>query len=473
MGNDGITIDEIAIQIETQFKGSDDKIQNLVNVIDKLQKKLSSLNGVEKSLDKISNSIQNLSLSGKGIKQTSKNLNDFLSKAKIAGAIAALGNAVKKMGNYVNESNNYIENLNLFYVSMGKMADEAKRFAENFSDVLGVDVSNVMRYIGDFNSLARTFGIASDKAYIMSKNLTQLAYDISSFRNISVEEAMQKLRSGFVGEIEPMRAIGIALDQATLQETAYSLGINKRISTMTRAQKTELLYYQMLTKTTQMQGDMARTLLQPANAIRILKQQFTLLTRAIGNIFIPIVMKVIPYVMALTKVLTRAAQAVANFFGFEIDTSAWKNLEDVSFGIDAIGDSAEGTTKELKKMLAPFDELNVIDFGKDSGGAGVDISGGSLGIPLPEYDALEGALSQNLDKIEKKLEKILPIVGLIGASILTWKIGGKFIDFIDKFKEVGNSKFLTNLKQISGVFLILGGAVVAVKEFFEMWEKRI
>lgn len=178
--------------------------------------------------------------------------------------IGLLINGIQRLGTtisgFVNESNAYIENMNLFNVSMGEAADKAREFINQYTSVLGVDPSNMMRYMGMFNSLVEGFGLSSDAAYTMSKNLTQLSYDMSSFLNISVEDAMQKIKSGISGEIEPMRAVGIALDQATLQETAYTLGIDKKVSAMTRAQKTELLYYQIMTKTTKMQGDMARTL---------------------------------------------------------------------------------------------------------------------------------------------------------------------------------------------------------------------
>lgn len=378
----------------------------------------------------------------------------LLSIGLFTAALSRLGNVI---GGFVNEMNSYIENMNLFAISMGENAEEAMKFAKSFSEVLGVDISKVMQYMGDFNALGKSFGLASDKAYIMSKNLTQLAYDISSFRNISVDDAMQKIRSGFVGEIEPMRAIGVALDQASLQETAYALGINKRVNEMTRAQKTELLYYQMMKKTTYMQGDMARTLQQPANALRVLQAQFTQLARAIGSIFIPILMAIIPYVKVVINWLIALANTIASFLGFEqVDFSNFvKGTGNLSAGLGDIEDSASGVNKELNRMLAKFDDLNVIDFGKNSGsGAGVG-TGGSLGIELPEYDALEGAVTQNLEKFERKLKSILPYVEAIGIGLATWKIGSSILSFLE---NLGVIKDLKNpLRIAAGVSIALGG----------------
>ena len=433
-----------------------------------------ALNGLPTNLKRVANQVDNLSNKNSKI-QTTSNLLSGLSKSLSFGAIAiAIRGITNSIGKFVNLSNDYIENLNLFNVSLGNMADTAKEFVNNFSTVLGVDPSPVMRYISIFNTLAEGFGIADEEAYKMSKNLTQLSYDLSSYLNIPIDEAMQKLKSGFSGEIEPMRAVGVALDEASLQETAYALGIDKKVSAMTRAQKTELLYYQIMTRTTKMQGDMARTLIQPANALRILQQEFTQLGRAIGNIFIPILMAIIPYVQVVVKWLTAAAQAIAHLFGFEIDTSAWGSVTDttadISSGIDDIGDSANKTTKELKKMLAPFDELNVIDFGDNKtsgGGSGSDTGiGGSLGIPLPEYDATAGALTRNLEEAEKRLKSIIPYIAAVGAGLLTWKIGSSVLTFLDKIGMV--SSLGGSLKILAGLSLVITGVTLLFGSFSKL-----
>lgn len=443
-----------------------------------------ALNGLPTNLKRAANEVDNLSNKNSKIKDTNSLLSKLSSTLKLGTLVAGIKGVSSTIGKFVNLSNDYIENVNLFNVSMGSMAGPAKEFVDNFSDVLGVDPSNVMRYTGIFNTLAEGFGIADEEAYTMSKNLTQLSYDMSSFLNIPIEEAMQKLRSGFVGEIEPMRAIGIALDEATLQETAYALGIDRKVSAMTRAQKTELLYYQIMTRTTQMQGDMARTLIQPANALRVLKQEFTQLGRAIGNIFIPMLMAIIPYVKVVVQWLTAAAQAIANFFGFQIDTSSWSNLADttvdVASGIDDIGNSASGATKELKKMLAPFDELNVIEFGNDKNsgsGSGSDTGiGGSLGIPIPEYDATTGALTQNLEEVEKKLKSILPYATLLGAIFLSWKVGSGIINFLGSIgilsKFQVSASLSTFFKTLSGIGLIIGGAIAYIQGFSEILKEN-
>ena len=465
---------KINVKVVNQLGDSSKKLNsNMSGLPSTIKATTNALDGLPNNLRKAANQVDNLSNKNQKIKTTADLLSTLSTSFKFSVVAIALKSVANSIGNFVNLSNEYIENLNLFNVSLGNMVNTATEFTNKFSNILGVDPSNVMRYISIFNTLAEGFGIADEEAYKMSKNLTQLSYDMSSFLNIPIDEAMQKIKSGFSGEIEPMRAVGVALDEASLQETAYALGIDKKVSAMTRAQKTELLYYQIMTRTTQMQGDMARTLIQPANALRVLKQEFTQLGRAIGNIFIPILMSVIPYVQVLVKWLTAAAQAIASFLGFEIDTSGWDDVtdsaEDIAGGIGDIGDSAAGTTKKKKKMLAPFDELNVIDFGDDSksgGSSGSSVGGGgSLGIPLPDYDATEGAVAKNLEKIEQNLKNlIVPLTTIVGIIA-----GFKILDWISNLTKLGNtlgwsstvmSGLGTAASVVASVLQVLGGVLL-------------
>ena len=168
---------------------------------------------------------------------------------------------------------------------------------------MGIDPSEWMRNQGVFNTLLTGFGVAADKSALMSKNLTQLGYDLSSFFNISFAESMQKLQSGISGELEPLRRLGYDLSQAKLEAIALSLGIDRSVSSMTQAEKAQLRYYAILTQVTTAQGDMARTLSAPANQLRILQAEATQAARALGNIFIPALNAVLPYAIAFLKVI--------------------------------------------------------------------------------------------------------------------------------------------------------------------------
>ena len=347
----------------------------------------------------------------------------------------------------------YIETLNLFRSTMGASTQAAEKFIDKAEKVLGLDPGMMMNSVAMLQTLAEGFGLSNDEAYLMSKNLTQLAADMSSFMNISFESALTKIKSGFSGEVRAMRSMGVALDRATLQQTMYKLGIDQTYASLTRAQKTELIYYQMMTSTTKMQGDLARTLISPQNALRILGQEFAMAGRAIGSIFIPLALKVIPIVRAVTQIIKEAAQSLASLFGFKIAdyesdiSDIGSLLGGVSDDIDGVGSSAGKAAKELQKMLMPFDELNNISLEKPSassaGGTGTGGigGGGSLGIQLPEYDMFTNALTTNVEKIKEQIKSFLPIITAVGAAVTTvwlaWKglkIAGSITNLIKSLK---------------------------------------
>lgn len=214
--------------------------------------------------------------------------------AKSRMAMNVVKTGARTLASWITQANSYIENLNLFTASMGDYAGEAQKYAEAVSDAMGIDPGEWMRNQGIFMTITEGFGVVSDRAYTMSKNLTQLGYDLSSFFNISFEDAMQKLESGISGELEPLRRLGYDLSQTRLQQEAYNLGIDKSVQKMTQAEKSELRYYAIMTQVTKAQGDMARTLNAPANQLRVLQSQVTQCARALGNIFIPALNAILP-----------------------------------------------------------------------------------------------------------------------------------------------------------------------------------
>lgn len=110
----------------------------------------------------------------------------------------------RALANSIADINTYVENMNLFTVAMGEFATEAQAFAEKMEIKLGIDSGEAMRYMGVFQQLSTSFGVAGEQAYVLSKNLTQLGYDLASFFNLKTDEAFLKLQSGIAGEIEPL-----------------------------------------------------------------------------------------------------------------------------------------------------------------------------------------------------------------------------------------------------------------------------
>lgn len=314
------------------------------------------------------------------------------------------------LGTVITKSNEFQENMNLFTVAMGNYAESALQYGETVSEVLGIDLSDWIRNQGVFNTLLTGFGDTADRAALMSKNLTQLGYDLSSFFNISVEDSMQKLQSGISGELEPLRRLGYDLSQARLEAVALSLGIDKSVSSMTQAEKAELRYYAIMTQVTTAQGDLARTLEAPANQLRILKAQVEMAGRAIGNIFIPALNAILPYGIAVVQIIREIANAIASLFGFQMTEVDYSGITSAGVGAGELADNlddAAGAAKKLKQYTAGFDELNV--FSPDTAsGSGVGAGGGSgFEFALPEYDFLGNAVTTRVDEIKKMLENTL------------------------------------------------------------------
>lgn len=339
--------------------------------------------------------------------------------------VAAVAITFRKIGHFiaqaVTESNKYQEDLNLFTVALGQYAAEAQNYAEKVSDVMGIDPAQWLRNQGVFNTLLTGFGDTAERAQLMSQNLTQLGYDISSFFNISIEDAMQKLQSGISGELEPLRRLGYDLSQARLEQTALNLGIKESVANMTQAEKAELRYYAIMTQVTTAQGDMARTLEAPANQLRILQAQLTQAARAIGNIFIPALNAILPYAIAVVQVIREIANALANLAGFKLTEVDYSGVNNAAVGAGSLADNlddAAGAAKKLKQYTAGFDELNVFAPNTGSGsGAGAGGAGG-FDFDLPTYDFLGDAVQTRIGEIKKMIEDTLAEITTIVSGFM-------------------------------------------------------
>lgn len=365
--------------------------------------------------------------------------------------VAAVAITFRKIGHFiaqaVTESNKYQEDLNLFTVALGQYAAEAQNYAEKVSDVMGIDPAQWLRNQGVFNTLLTGFGDTAERAQLMSQNLTQLGYDLSSFVNVPIEDAMQKLQAGISGELEPLRRFGYDLSQARLEQTALNLGIKESVANMTQAEKAELRYYAIMTQVTTAQGDMARTLEAPANQLRILQAQLTQAARAIGNIFIPALNAILPYAIAVVQVIREIANALANLAGFKLTEVDYSGVNSAAVGAGSLADNlddAAGAVKKLKQYTAGFDELNVFAPNTGSGsGAGAGGAGG-FDFDLPTYDFLGDAVQTRIGEIKKMIEDTLAEITTIVSGFML---------------AVGAILVVTGMNIPLGVGLMAAGAV--------------
>lgn len=453
------SIEKLELQITSDSQSAAKGIDALAQSLEKLKKATSGGLG--------------LSAVAKEVSSTSTSFADLWLKVKSTSNL--IKRSIQGIGKFVSKTSEYYETINRFSVSMGKFAKEAGEYADKVSQVMGIDPAEWMSSQATFMTLATGFGIVSDRAATMSKQLTQLGYDISSFHDVSVEDAMAKLESGLAGELEPLRRIGYDLSVARLQQEAYTLGIKKKVSAMTQAEKAELRYHAIMTQVTVAHGDLARTIESPANQLRILKAQFEMAGRALGSVFIPMLNAVLPIVIALAKVVRSLAESIASAFGFTLPEVDYSGIDSLASGAEdassALGDAAENA-KKLKKNTLGLDELNVLEQ-KDSGDSSANTDGSGFDFELPTYDFLSSTVNSEVDKIMKKIEpalswikdnmdSILGVVGSIGAGILAWKFTGLAIDIAKALKNSGVNKIKM------GVSLLITGATLAFDSGYDI-----
>lgn len=394
--------------------------------------------------------------------KTTNSLSKMLKRVlSVGGAYYALKTTFSKAMEAFTESNNFVEALNLVEITLGKNAEAAKAYAEQVERLVGINQVEWLTNLGTLNQMFSGFGLAADDAAHMSQQLTQLAYDIQSAYNASdLSEVMRRIQGGIAGDVEGMRRYGVELSNASMQEYLLSKGINVKVSALSMAQKAIVRYNMIMAKTSAIQGDLARTIATPANALRLLGSQALIAARYLGQLVSIIAAKVIPIFQAVVKVIAMAAQALAALFGYTLPSISGSGgmasgFDSVADSIGGVGGAASDAKDELKGLLASFDEINVIQQEKSSGGGG---GGGGVGgvnldglLPDEGYDFLAG-LEESSDKVFKfvtdHLELIKNLAMSVGAAFLAWKIAGMFTK---------------DLSTIGGVALTVGGAVLGIQ----------
>nr|DAJ77569.1 MAG TPA: minor tail protein [Caudoviricetes sp.] len=341
------------------------------------------------------------------------------------------------LGNAVAKFNDFYEAANMFGVSMGDMTNEASGFIDKMEQLLGIDPSEAMNAMANIYSMTKSFGLAKEQAYTLSKSLTQLGYDLSSLKNIPISQAFTKIRSAMAGELEPMLQLGIDISQARLQQELLALGFNKQVSTLSQADKATLRYIAILKQTTDAQGDFARTLSSPSNMIRVLKAQLSGLARDIGSLLYPALKSILPPLIAAVELIREFVQWVAKLMGVKVEFPDVSSASDAVNGVtDALDNTTKATgkaAKAFKNYIMGFDELNVIQKNADSSGgsgSGSGATGNLLGdVDLSGYDMFKQyneEFAKQIDSLKKKIKDMLPAIGAVTAALALWKI----VDFL-------------------------------------------
>ena len=411
-----------------------------------------------------------------GLKKTADKTQSGVMSAfnKLKTGIVALGIG-KVIKDSIMSGMNAIESDSLFDTSLGKMADNVRSWSNEVSEALGLDAVAIRKNTGVIYNMTTSMGLAEENALKMSKGISLLTEDMASFYNLDTAEAFNKLRAGLTGETEPLKALGILVDENTIKQVAYQHGIAQTGAELTQQQKVLARYVAILSQTGNAQGDLARTINSPANQLRLLKNQVIQLGRSFANILMPVISAVLPYITAFTKVVTMSLNALSKFLGISSGKSGLggmssdagslsSSLGDVGNSLSnassGLGDVNKGLTnanknaKKLKGQLAGFDEMNVLtentpaDTGASNVGSGI---GGNLGADtLGAIGGLGddglynlGEYSSNLDQVESKIDeiaqKIKDAFKSFSAGINWDNLSSAFTNLYDSLKPLGET----------------------------------
>lgn len=380
------------------------------------------------------------------------------------------------LGNAAAKFNDFYEATDLFHNAMGNLSSEADTLISKMQGLLDVDPTKAMTYMATIQSLGTSFGLASDKAYVLSKNLTQLAYDEGSYWNKGVAETFTAMSSAISGEIEPIRRLGIDLTQARLQQELLALGFNKQVSSLSQADKAVLRYIAIMKQTANVQGNLAQTIQSPANQIKILKAQLDMLAKSVGSLLYPALKSILPPLIAAVQLIREFVEWVAKLMGVKVVFTDFTKSADSVGGIgDAMDDTADSTkkaAKALKDYTMGFDELNIIDPTQGSSGSGGGASAGNIlgDVDLSGYDMFKNYVGNAVDEIKEKLRKLAPIVAAIGAGFAAWTIGNALLTALKDTHD-----WAYKLGKIVGGFnpellLVAGTVALIVGRFVQLYQ---
>lgn len=462
-------------------------IQALGTALTKLMATLSHAPAVSQNLIQMTTALASLAGNGSRVSSAStamyRGLNLYSSSASRAakatkGLVSQIGmfyakcflliRGAKALWKATESSMDYIETLNYFEAAWGQVAgnaagewkkagyESAEAYAKSFSErakaltgkmtgfqpdaygnliatgmpSLGLDPEKLMNYQATFGQMASSMGVASETALKLSNALTMIGADLASVKNLKFEDVWQDMASGMVGMSRTLDKYGVNIRNVNLQEKLYELGIDAKIAKLGQQDKALLRTIILLQSTKYAWGDMADTIGQPANQLRLLQANFANLARTIGNLLLPIVSKVLPYINALVIAIQRLFSWIGGLLGIKIGGfsssvgSAATDFGDMEDAADGIADSTGDAAKNTKKMadnLQEFDTLNVINSQKDSGSGGSGSGGGAGGLlddafndAFDEYQLawdkafanMENSAQELADKITRAFQRI-------------------------------------------------------------------
>lgn len=403
----------------------------------------------------VSNAISSLKNLNKELGITNTTLNSIgksINNAFKTTKILAFAGVVKGLTEYMIEASKkqteYIENLNLLQVAYGEVNSSGERLIDTINDITGIDQSGLTKSLGTYRQMASALGIAGDSANLLSEDLLKLQLDMASLYNLDFQRAGQILQVTLSGNTKSIRQLGGDITEATLQQTAWALGIEKTVEEMNRAEKTMLIYLTIEKQLSNANGDLARTYNSVANQTKVFKDQITTLVRQIGGLLIPVLRTLLPILNGILMAINTIIGSLLSLFGIDASDlasefgTATGDILDMEDGLNGVASAA----KEAKKSLRGFDKLNVIRTPDKSSGAG---AGGGIGTGissemlnmLKEYDLHLDKIRSTADKVKRQILKTLGFTEELNEETGEWEWKYQGIDatikgLIKWFKEL-------------------------------------
>lgn len=408
---------KIGISFDNVVKGSTE--------LEKYAERLNTIKAALSGMDK--GTLQAVKSSSKDVKDISdhtKNIDrnlglafNYTAMRTAARMISGIGRAMRTL---TEQSSGYLEDFNLFQVAFNGNYQSAEKFVNKLSEMYGLDEDWLIRTTGLFKQMSNSMGLASDEGEKLSKLLTQMSIDISSLYNVDVNRASQVLQSSLAGQTKPIRGLtGGDITQATLQTTLDKIDTGKAVKDLDYAEKRLLIIISLTDQLSESAGDWGRTLESPANQTRILEEQWIRLTRAIGNLFLPTLAKVLPYLNAILMVITEIINSIASLFGYDLGDydyfdSSISSAYDFDDALGTVGDSIDKVKKKMSGLRG-FDKLNNMTTPSqtNSGGSG-SVRGGGINPNIMK------AFNKAYDDYLKKLDETKMKATEIRDKIMDW-----------------------------------------------------
>ncbi len=295
-----------------------------------------------------------------GLKSPMGALKDLAGAAlKLAGPVVGIAALTKGMKDSIAAASDLGETINKVSVVFGSQADAVLKFGESAATALGMSKNEALAAAGTYGNLFRSMGMAEGMSAQMSTSLVQLAADLASFNNIDPSEALEKLRAGLTGETEPLKSLGVNLNEATIKAKAMELGLYSGKGALDASAKAQAAYAMIMEQTTLAQGDFARTSDGLANQQRILAATFTDIKAIIGSALLPIINKLAGALVKLLqneklqkglKALSQGIADITNALGWLFKGDWATGLELIVNGIFGLGEAFGVNRKTLESF---------------------------------------------------------------------------------------------------------------------------